>query len=467
MIDFLTVTRPGLAGFCLIAFVYKLWTASNIRRDPATAALLVALLTTSITWTLTIPVVSQSLDLWSHLPNAAILLKHLCGAVFLGPALLVTVISWSNPPAAARRKTRHVIGYASAIGSSMIVLWTFGPVETSNEVYLLANSHVIMNSDQPPVMAYLVLYQTSLTIGLAMLLRLSWSSARLVDDAWLRRGLRITALGALGYLVVIADRLVFVGGHLIGFEPANWEVLTAIFARLAVVGVVVGLLAPSIAAQWTQVRTWWRCVCLFRALGELWLDLSTEFREVALPYTEATWKSYVHTDELRYLLNRRAIEIRDSWRALRPYLPDSPTKLDNNINLFAVAAARSLHVGLAAKASGAAAYQRLNASHLERLDEASNLDEDINYLARVGRAYSITRARHGHPRTHSDHADTKFIGHAQSTPARPQRHSNTGADLREQRTCHDQKPLTPHTHSASPHQPSNTPQQTWTHQYRP
>jgi hypothetical protein len=51
-------------------------------------------------------------------------------------------------------------------------------------------------------------------------------------------------------------------------------------------------------------------------------------------------------------------------------------------------------VALAAKSAGWAANEESGASQLERL-EATDLDDDIEWLVRVGRAYSATQPTPG------------------------------------------------------------------------
>jgi hypothetical protein len=47
----------------------------------------------------------------------------------------------------------------------------------------------------------------------------------------------------------------------------------------------------------------------------------------------------------------KVIEIRDSWRALRPYWPDNNTRADDDLTRLAMEAAWSLRAGLAAKSA--------------------------------------------------------------------------------------------------------------------
>ncbi|WP_433655178.1 MAB_1171c family putative transporter [Nocardia sp. CA-128927] len=384
MTEFFIATRPALAALCLAAFIYKLLSASNIRHDPATIALLACIASEAIGWTLTIPSVSQRLDLWLGLPNLSALLMRLLGAAVLSPSLLAAVFTWSNPAAEARRKTSFAVGYGLAVGTAMIGLWIAAAVDTRHDTFL------VQNLNRPLVVIYLVIYELGFAAGLVALVRFSWSYARRVDDTWLRPSLRIIALGSGGYLVVCINQLISIPARLLGYGHVRWDVLTGISIRLGVVGIVTGLLLPSIAAQSGQVRTWWGHLRSFRALDDLWQDFNQAFPEVSLFDHTRAWRSYLSTEELHYLLSRRVIEIRDCWRALRPYLSDHPRDAPEDISALAAAAARSLHTALAARAAGEPADEESGASHLERL-EVTDLDEDIEWLTQVGRAYSAMR----------------------------------------------------------------------------
>lgn len=385
----LEATTPVMAGFCFVAFFYKLLTSSNIHRDPATMALLAVFAAGALSWTVTTPVVSDEFRRWSGLPNLSTLIMELLAAVVLSPALLVAVITWSNPTADAKHKTRFVIARGLAIGAVMIVLWIIAAVKSADGTGYLAQ-----NANRPIVIAYLLVFELGFGHGLIVLLRLCWPYARLSRDTWLRRGLFITMVGAGADLLVTASRLISAPALLLGYDPMSWEVALGVVSRLGTVGITLGLLLPSIAAQCDNVMAWSRDVRSYQALGSLWRDLNTVFPDVSLLNGKVPRHSYVHVEEMRYLLGRRVIEIRDSWRALRPYVPDYHGRIDGDITRLAVEAAWSLRAALAAKSAGWAANEESGASQLERL-ETTELDDDIEWLVRVGRAYSATRPTPG------------------------------------------------------------------------
>jgi uncharacterized protein DUF6545 len=383
--DLLEATRPAMAGFCFLAFVYKLLTSARVHRDPATMALLAVFASGAVSWTVTTPAVSEGLERWTGLPNLSTLIMELLAAVVLSPALLIAVITWSNPAADAKHKTRLVMARGLTIGAVMIVLWIIAAVKTRD-----GTEYLIQNANRTMVIAYLLVFELGFGHGLTVLLRLCWPYARLSRDAWLRRGLFVTMIGAGADLLVIASRLTSVPAVWLGYDPMNWEAALGMVSRLGTVGIVLGLLLPSIAAQCRNVLAWWRDVRAYQALGSLWRDLHTAFPDVSLLNGKVPRRSYVRVEEMRYLLGRRVIEIRDSWRALRPYVPDNNGRIDGDVARLALEAAWSLRAGLAAKSAGWAANEESGASNLERL-EATDLDDDIEWLVRVGRAYAATQ----------------------------------------------------------------------------
>jgi hypothetical protein len=381
--DLLEATRPAMAAFCFIAFIYKLLASRNVRRDPATRALVAVFASGTVGWMVTAPDVSNGLQRWSDLPNVSTLIMELLAAVVLSPALLIAVITWSNPAADAKHKTRFVIARGITIGAAMTALWVLAAVKTPD-----GTEYLVQNANDPVVIAYLLVFELGFGLGLAVLLRLCWPHARRGHDTWLRRALFLTMIGAGADLLVTAGRLISVPVTLLGYNPMNWEVVIGIVSRIGTVGIVLGLLLPSIAAQCHNVAAWWRDLRAYQALGSLWKDLNTEFPDVSLLKGKVARRSYLNLEEMRYLLGRRVIEIRDSWRALRPYVRDHAT-IDGDIEGLATEAAWSLRAALAAKSAGWAANEESGASQLERLD-ATDLDDDIEWLVRVGRAYSAT-----------------------------------------------------------------------------
>lgn len=380
MTAFLAATRPLVVALCAAAFLYQLVRTTRMYRDPAAVALLVATASGVVSWIVTTPVVGRRLQAWTGLVNVSTLIMELLAAAVLSPALLIAVTTWSNPPAAATRKIWRTIGYGLVVGVVMVGLWTVAALGAGKGI------DPVGDMSRPAVIAYLVFYLVSFNAGLVMLIRLSLSSARVSPDRWLRRGLISATVGAGCYLFLSLDRLVAVPLQMVTHHPARWEAFNGAASRIGLAGIIIGLMLPSAAAHWAQATRWWRHLRLLHALYPLWRDLHRAFPEVSLFHETIGWRSYLDTDELGYLLRRRVIEIRDCWRALRPYLPPPPPRIADDTDL-AAAAANSLRTALASRRNHEPPNEDSGPSTLERL-ETNDLDEDIAWLVQVGRSYA-------------------------------------------------------------------------------
>ncbi|MFI5493433.1 MAB_1171c family putative transporter [Actinoplanes sp. NPDC051859] len=382
--EFLVATRPLLAALCLAAALYKLPSAvGRRRRNVAAIALLAGFASEAIGWTLAVREVSQAINRWFQLPSLSTLIMHLLAACVFGPCLLIAVIHWVSAKGNTRRKVRLVLYCAAVVGVLMTVLWRIAAVQSDGSFYLVTNMH------RPAVIAYLLAYEVSFGAGLVALIHVCWSYSGRTDDKWLRRSLRLTAIGAVFYLLVSVNRIVSVPTVFFGLDPMDWEVYSGISNRLGELGLVIGLLLPSLRVDVAVVARWVRDLRSYHVLGDLWRDLCQAYPQVSL-FTKTRWSAYLQPTEVRFLLNRRIIEIRDAWRALRPYL-DTPTgEAQHTERQLAVAAAVQLSDAIHAKAEGAVVDGEPTSSKLERLTVA-DLDEDIAWLSAVGREYSRIR----------------------------------------------------------------------------
>lgn len=380
---FLDDTRPVVIALLVLVFVYQLPRIAAAPRDRAALALIIGAAASAIGWMVTAPGLSRSLDRWTGLTDISALIVQLLAAAVFSPALLIAVITWSHPSAAARRESRYAVIYGLIVASIMSALWVVAAAD---------DTHPLAHLDRPIVMVYRVFYLISFDVGLVMLIRLSAGYARLSDDRWLRRGLRVAAVGASGYLIVSAARLFSIPARWLGHDPAAWEPLAGLGIRLGALGILVGLTLPSLAASGRRCGAWWRQVRSARTLRTLWRDLTDAFPQARLFGDELTQLSYLRVAELDYLVSRYVIEIRDCWRALRPYLPEPPDRVDTmSERQLADAAAASLRIALLAKASGHPGTIVSAVCTLERL-ETADLEDDIAWLVRVGRAYAAGRS---------------------------------------------------------------------------
>ena len=368
---------------CLLAFTYKLPGAFAKRRDPALVALLVCFASETAGWALCIPGVATALEAFLGIPDIATLLLQGEGAALFGPALLIAISYWTKPIPEARRTARYIVVAAIVVASAMTWLWILMPRHDQPH-YAGQNLH------DPAGLAYTVVYETSFGLGLVSMMVLAWRHRATSNDRWLRRGLRIVVAGASCYLIVCAERLVSMAAVLSGFRPGNWAAVASWAAYPGIVGVLAGLLLPSLARDVALLRKWAIDYRAYRRLYGLWHDLCLEFPTISLlPPTRRY--PVLRPGDLRYLLNRQVIEIRDGWRGLRPYTdPVSPAQ-DPGPDLPGEAA-KQIRTALGRKSRGAAPHNDSQASPLERLD-ISDHEAEVSWLLHVADEYAkLTRS---------------------------------------------------------------------------
>ncbi|MBA3489062.1 MAG: hypothetical protein H0T78_05855 [Longispora sp.] len=379
--EFFIATRPVLAALFLGAFLYKLPSIRSKRRDRAVVALLACFASEAIGWTLTIPAVCGPVDQWVGIAKFSTLLMQLLGAAIFGPSLMIVVIHWTTKAQEkARYKTRLTAIYGAVTGLSMIALWL-----------AVGDTQLLLDKEQLLAIIYLVLYQLSFGAGLIVILWSCWAYSYKATDKWLRRGLRVTALGSLCYFTVSIIQILTVMTRLLEFDSTRLYIPMGIGGRLGTLGIVGGLLLPSVSTHVSAVSSWLRNCRSYRHLFYLWHDLNQAIPGISL-LGNAPLGANLRSSEVSFMLQRRVVEIRDAWRELRPYMPEQVPSwaVTQNEREIAHAAALALHTAILVKSSGGQAKSESTASELERLG-IGGLDEDITWLVAVGRAYSAVR----------------------------------------------------------------------------
>lgn len=380
LVDF---SRPLMAILCVCAIAYKLVTTTSLRSDKAVLCLLLALASEAVGWTLSMSDFAKQLDQWVGFPNLSTLIMELMAAVILGPFLLMTVILWSYRPEEARRWTRLVLVYALTVLIAMLALWTMARVETEGDLYLARNMHRTI------VIVYIIVYELGYGVGIAALVRFSWVYSKVAHDIWLRRALRLITFGAGCYLSISVIRLVSIVARRFGHNPADWEFLIWIASPLGILGIVSGFILPSAVDQSRAIRNWFDDLSSIRALKVLWSDLNQAFPHVSLLNSQLMWRYYLRPVDVRFLLSRLSVEIRDSWRSLRPYMSEEESVLGAD-KAIAERAAYSLLLGLESHSRDVQGNNQFRARPLERLDIVT-FEAEISWLVEVARAYSTLR----------------------------------------------------------------------------
>jgi hypothetical protein len=383
---------PALALMCWVAFLWKVVTLREKPRDPALGSLLVAFAVKGSAFLLATPGIAAAVDRRTGIPDLSALGIHLFGGVAFAAAVLVVLVHWSKPPADARQDVRRLLAAAGLIMVTMVGLWVANGLGTEHR----SMSYLVQNAGRPLAAIYLCLYVVTLVVALIQIARLCLKSAASTGSGarpWLRRGLRMTGIGALIYSVNFWSRAFAVVGVHIGFDASDWEIVILLGAGLGMTLVLAGLTMPSWGPHLSNLHRWWGACCTCRRLHPLWRDLRDASPAIALH------RSTRSLTNAHYRLYRRVIEIRDGVVSLRGYGDRAvspqlrgPCGTARDDDQRAATMAAELKVALRAKAAGAVAgsSHRSGVTSTESLDGGSGVDlvSEAAWLTRVARAYA-------------------------------------------------------------------------------
>jgi hypothetical protein len=346
-----SIIFPLLSALCWAAFFYECHGLRSGRRDPALFALLAAFSSKGAAFALATPAVALAVDRQLGISDIAALAIHLLGGMAFSAAVHVVLLFWAHTPEQAWPKARWRLTITVIMMLAMLSLWAMASSGSPGRSthYLLQNVH------RPVVAAYSLIYVGALLVALAGIARMCWRYAEVAGQPWLRRGLRLTAVGAVVYSVNFVNRASAVVGVQFDLRPLEWELLTVLGAGIGIPLIVGGLTMPSWGPLLSTLNIWWNNYRTYRSLAPLWLAMHQELPEIVLHSPASTLSN------LNYRLYRRTIEIRDGQIALRPYMnPETAVRaaelgreagLAGN-ELRAVVEAAQLKAALRAKVKG-------------------------------------------------------------------------------------------------------------------
>ncbi|MDJ0344114.1 hypothetical protein QMK19_35955 [Streptomyces sp. H10-C2] len=380
------VAYPICASASFIALGYKL---RDLRRDPhntALRSLCVARLCTALAYVWITPWLYVRIDALSGTSNLSTLLSN--GFIVLSSlATQLMMLGWFNDPDEARRKAPWVWAFFCAALVLMTVLFLVDPLPGEHPVdFEVHFAHAGFAS------AYMLVYLTVYGINLVNTARLTWPPSRALSRPWLRRSLRLTALGSVfvtGYLV---GKSLGLGGRWAGTDRLDVAaVLCApMIANVGSLVLVTGSTFPGwgqrIVANARQYRA-------LRRLYPMWFALYQAVPGIAL-FPRRSSRPPVFVGDLEIRLYRLVIEIRDGQRALRPYVDANELEsvtlsaqavgLDGE-ELRAAVEASAITLGIQAHVQGAE-----SADPVQEVNDgpsAKSLAGEIVWLERVARAF--------------------------------------------------------------------------------
>ncbi|MFC6018246.1 MAB_1171c family putative transporter [Plantactinospora solaniradicis] len=362
----------ALAGW--IAFVYKL---NHLRQDwtnPALRAMVAAFGFSAVAFTLTVGLVYQPIDAALGVPNLTKLFIHSFMVLF-SVCVLQLLAFWQYPAPRARHRARVYWAVGLVIVAAMSALIVVAPIHDRYTIHFWKT-----HAGETLMLWYLVMFLVALSAGLLAIAYRSWHFAGLTAQLpWLRRGLRLTALGALvsfGYCACRGSYLILISAD-VRVEPL--VDIAQPFASLGQIVFFAGLTMPGWGPK-TRVDQ----LSAYRALEPLWSALHDAFPGIAL-HSAAEGDS-VAVGDVNYRLYRRMVEIWDGYLALRPYLPASAAVRPGE-PLASDDAARMINEGLKNRQEG---YEPAAALPEQ---PPSVQDNELEWLIAVSRSFARMRAR--------------------------------------------------------------------------
>lgn len=301
------------AASCLAACTHMLLSLRTNRHDRALFMLTVAFGFKSASLTLASPAVAATADRLTGIPDLTALGVHLLGGVGFSTGLLVALSYWSCPPEQARRRAKFWLAIAAVMTGVLIALWLAARQSVSTH----PGNYLLDNMGLPQVAVYLVLYTVAFAAGLLEILFLCVRYARVTPSIWLRRGLRITAIGAAVYLLYCAHRLIGVTALHLGTDLPDIEFVTPLCIGIGVPLLVIGLTLPSWEATLSAASAWLRDYRSYQALYPLWQAFYDLEPSIALDPPTSRLSDLFRFREIRFHLCRRVVEINDGRLALR------------------------------------------------------------------------------------------------------------------------------------------------------
>ncbi|WP_367127994.1 MAB_1171c family putative transporter [Saccharothrix sp. HUAS TT1] len=233
----------------LLAHKYRAFRQAPPEHRAAVLPICLACATAAPAFLFLAPVVGVNVDRLTGVPNLSVILVYGFGVAFVA-ANQAMLLYWRHPPARAWRATRRVLAASAVVLAVLVALFALGaPGEEHHGDFPAAFA------DEPYLAELLVLYHVTYLVGLLNVVRLCWlwADGTPADQPWLRRGLRLNAVGVLlgsCYAVVV---LVAVVGSWFGAELDSWSTAAPRTLNLAVPVVVVG---ASIAAWGPRLSYW-------------------------------------------------------------------------------------------------------------------------------------------------------------------------------------------------------------------
>lgn len=368
-----------------LAFGYKVRDLRRDRDNRVLRAMVCSFFSFAAGVSLAIPPIATGVDTLTGLPNLAKLLSH-AGVMSIAAQAEVLLLFLALPAERAAPKARRRLwvsagAFAVLVGLWLVTLSVRPPAQLTVEY-----------ARTPAVAGYLIVYLCAFVVYSADIARLCWRFARVSSRPWLRRGLRVTAVGAAFALAYCASKAGYLIGYRLGHRPTGEREVAAVLVTISALLMIVGLTLPAWGPAIDRSLTWLARLRAWRRLEPLWAAVTGVQPHLVLD--DQAHRAKVAFRDIDYALHRRITEIRDGRLALRPYIDRRVTEASTELlagsdlpaeGRAAVTEAAMIAAGVRGLRAGAVAELP---AHADPYDPPGGYPGEIAWLTRVARAYA-------------------------------------------------------------------------------
>lgn len=297
--------------FCTVCalptLLYKLSSLSRSPRDPALRALCAVMTFSVLSLALLQSTVFTFLADLTGWPYTASVLFQL-DVMALVTSQQIALARWNYPPPQAQRRARLYIVSAAAWQTVLVGLFL--------GLAYADRAHADIRLRYTLLVLYLVAYTGVYSLGALRVARQSRRLARLSHRLWLRRGLNLSAAGAVITIGYSLSQL----GSLSSRVSSGWSDLTWMCGDTGTLLTLIGWTLPGWGPRLSGLRYQRHIRTQHRRLEILWKALSDAAPSITLTDPCFTSRERLSTRTAEFRLYRRIIEIRDGLLMLAPHL---------------------------------------------------------------------------------------------------------------------------------------------------
>ncbi|MCO1575177.1 hypothetical protein M8C13_05310 [Crossiella sp. SN42] len=194
MIFYIFYFLCAIGTLALVAHKYRSWRAAPAAQRPAILPLCTSGICVAIGFLVAVPLVGVNLNKLTGIPSLSVIVIGVVTMGWVGSGQ-VMLLYWRYSPARAWRGARWILSIYGAIAVTQVVLFVLGgPPADLHLEFLVTYPAAPFFGEQ------MALHFLAYTVGMANIAYMCWrwtAEPTTAGRAWLRRGLRITAVGIL------------------------------------------------------------------------------------------------------------------------------------------------------------------------------------------------------------------------------------------------------------------------------